>query len=155
MGAQLILGDDRQQTVVVENYEDSLFPRDWDRIKQAFVGLRRDLSPDLVFTHRLEDRHQDHRVISELTWCTFRDHLILEYEIPKYEGDLGHPNLFVPLEEDICKRKIATLLQAFRSQDDKGWFSEDAFWALLRLRGLECNSPSRFAESFYCRKAVM
>ena len=112
------------------------------------------VSPDLVLTHYREDLHQDHRLISELTWNTFRNHLILEYEIPKYDGDLGVPNFFVPLDESLCRRKVETILASFPSQRDKRWFSADLFWSLMRLRGMECNAPSNYAEAFYCRKLV-
>jgi len=107
------------------------------------------------FTHRLEDRHQDHRLLAELTWNTFRNHLVLEYEIPKYEGDLGQPNLFVPLREEICRQKIDALHEAFASQREKPWFTPDTFWSLLRIRGLECHSKSRYAEAFTARKLVV
>ena len=112
------------------------------------------VSPDLVLTHYREDLHQDHRLISELTWNTFRDHLILEYEIPKYDGDFGVPNVFVPLDESLCRQKIDTILSSFMSQQGKRWFSEDLFRSLLRLRGMECNAPSTYAEAFFCRKLV-
>ena len=114
-----------------------------------------EVSPDLIFTHRREDMHQDHRVVAELTWCTFRDHLIFEYEIPKYEGDLGTPNIFVPLSESTCRQKVDTISSCFESQQDKPWFTDDTFWSLLRIRGLESNSSSKFAEAFYCRKLTI
>jgi hypothetical protein len=94
-------------------------------------------------------------LVAELTWNTFRDHLVLEYEIPKYDGDLGNPNLFVPLTPAICERKIELLLEGFPSQRQRGWFSPDTFWSLLRLRGVESASPTRFAEGFHCHKAVL
>jgi LmbE family N-acetylglucosaminyl deacetylase len=125
------------------------------QIKEAFEALKARISPDLIFTHYRHDLHQDHRLIAELTWNTFRDHLVLEYEIPKYDGDLGVPNLFVPLDEALCRRKIDTLMTNFASQRDKRWFSEDLFRSLLRLRGMECNSPSTYAEAFYGRKLVV
>ena len=109
----------------------------------------------MVFTPYRQDRHQDHRPISDLTWNTFRNHLILEYEIPKYNGDLGQPNFFVPLEESVCARKIRNIIESFRSQRQKQWFDEQTFLAILRLRGMEANSPTRYAEAFYCRKAVL
>jgi len=132
------------------DYRDSFFPAAYGSIKEYFEQIQREVAPDLVFTHRREDMHQDHRLIAELTWCAFRDHVILEYEIPKYEGDLGAPNFFVPLEETVCRRKIETVVECFSSQSSKLWFSADTFWALLRLRGVECNSPTRFAEAFHC-----
>ena len=111
--------------------------------------------PDLVLTHYRHDLHQDHRFVSELTWNTFRDHLILEYEIPKYDGDLGAPNVFVPLTESICHRKIDLLLKVFPSQAGKHWFSRELFMSMLRIRGMEGNVPTLHAEAFYCRKAVL
>jgi LmbE family N-acetylglucosaminyl deacetylase len=141
-----------RRRIALRDYRDSFFPAAYGSIKEYFEQIQREVAPDLVFTHRREDMHQDHRLIAELTWCAFRDHLILEYEIPKYEGDLGAPNFFVPLEETVCRRKIETIVECFSSQGSKPWFSADTFWALLRLRGVECNSPTRFAEAFHCRK---
>lgn len=137
--------------VVVKQFKTSYFPAQVDRLK-SFCESLKSFNPDLIFTHYRHDRHQDHRVISDLTWNTFRDHLILEYEIPKYDGDLGIPNLFVPLAAAIARRKTQYLDRAFPSQKDKHWFSEDTFLALMRLRGMECGS--RYAEAFYCRKMI-
>jgi LmbE family N-acetylglucosaminyl deacetylase len=109
----------------------------------------------VVFTHQRNDLHQDHRTACELTWNTFRDHLILEYEVPKYDGDMGAPNLFVTLEDDVVRRKIEHLMTYFPTQVPKRWFKEDLFSGLLRLRGMECNSPTSHAEAFYSRKAVL
>jgi LmbE family N-acetylglucosaminyl deacetylase len=138
--------------VVLLDYRDTFFPAAYESIKDYFEQIKSDVAPDLVFTHRREDMHQDHRLIADLTWCAFRDHVILEYEIPKFEGDLGAPNVFVPLEEAVCRRKIETIVECFSSQQSKHWFSADTYWALLRLRGVECNSPTRFAEAFHCCK---
>ena len=113
------------------------------------------ISPDLIFTHNRQDAHQDHRLIAELTWNTFRDHFILEYEIPKFDGDLGRPNVFVPLDSELCRKKIRYVIDAFGSQRSKRWFQEDTFLSLMRLRGMECNAPSGHAEAFYCRKLVL
>ena len=124
-------------------------------MKERFERLKAEVDPDLILTHRLEDRHQDHRLVAELTWNTFRDHLVLEYEIPKYEGDLGQPNLFVPLEPERCQRKVELLRKCFPSQAGRSWFSDDTFWALLRLRGVESGGPGRFAEAFRARKLVL
>lgn len=134
---------------------DSHFPAEFARAKALFRTLRAQFEPDLVFTHRLEDRHQDHRSVAELTWQTWRDHLILEYEIPKYEGDLGQPNFFVPLTRTLAQRKSRHLMRHFASQRTKDWFSEETFVGLMRLRGLECRSPSGLAEAFHLRKAVI
>jgi len=109
----------------------------------------------VIFTHVGIDLHQDHRLVSELTWNTFRDHLILEYEIPKYDADLTAPNVYVPLSEAVVQRKVELLLEHFPSQRDKHWFTEDLFRGLMRLRGMEANSPTRFAEAFRCRKLVL
>ena len=141
--------------VIVKDFPDGFFPYQGERIKDFFEELKAELSPDVVFTHQRADLHQDHRVSCELTWNTFRDHLILEYEVPKYDGDMSAPNAFVPLEEHILQRKIDHLLQYFGSQRSKRWFQEDLFASLLRLRGMECNSPTSYAEAFFCRKAVL
>jgi LmbE family N-acetylglucosaminyl deacetylase len=145
----------REKQVVVKGYRDGFFPFQGAQIKDDFEALKRELNPDLVFTHYRDDRHQDHRLISDLTWNTYRNHLILEYEIPKYDGDLGQPNLFVPLREELCSRKVQIVVESFRSQRHKQWFDEQTFLAIARLRGMEANSPTRFAEAFYCRKAVL
>lgn len=144
-----------RQAVSVLNYRDGFFPSDNERIKLEFEILKRDFTPDLVFTHYRDDRHQDHRVVSDLTWNTFRNHLVLEYEIPKYDGDLGRPNFFVPIEDSIRREKIGRLLEHFPTQRQKQWFDEETFSALLRLRGMEANSPTRYAEAFYSRKSVL
>ena len=145
----------RAKEIVVKNFRDGFFPFLGGPIKDEFEALKHDFNPDLVLTHFRDDRHQDHRLISDLTWNTFRNHLILEYEIPKYDGDFGQPNFFVPLKESVCARKIRHILDSFRSQQRKQWFDEQTFLAILRLRGMEANSPTRFAEAFYCRKAVL
>ena len=141
--------------VVVCDFPDGFFPYEGKTIKDFFEGLKADFSPDVVFTHQRADLHQDHRVCCELTWNTFRDHLILEYEVPKYDGDMSAPNTFVPLPERLSQRKINHLMDHFASQQSKRWFREDLFTGLLRLRGMECNSPSAHAEAFFCRKAVL
>ncbi len=152
--ARLFLRQARRRRVVVRNYRDGFFPNAHHRIKEDFERLK-SFSPDLILTHYRHDLHQDHRVICELTWNTFRNHLILEYEIPKYDGDLGTPNFFVPLNEAICKRKIEYLLSTFKSQAAKHWFTADLFLGLMRVRGLEANSPGKFAEAFYSRKLIL
>lgn len=141
--------------VVVKNFRESFFPFKGEAIKAFFEDLKKRFVPDVIFTHYRHDQHQDHRVISDFTWNTWRNHLILEYEIPKYDGDLGVPNAFVPLDNAIVKRKIGLLLGSFKTQQTKQWFSEDTFLSLARIRGIECNSPDRYAEAFYCRKSTL
>ena len=152
--AQAFLKHTKQKTVVIRHFEDSFFPYNGSEIKRFMQELSSVFSPDLIFTHYTNDLHQDHRLIAELTWNAFRDHWILEYEIPKYDGDLGRPNLFVPLKETTCRYKIAHVLRYFESQRKKQWFTKDTFLSLQRLRGIECNSVSGYAEAFYCRKMV-
>ncbi len=153
--ADVMLRRVTKREVVVKAFRDGFFPYQGVEIKEFFEELKRMASPDVIFTPYREDRHQDHRVISDLTWNTFRDHVILEYEIPKYDGDIGSPNVFVELSESVCREKVANLLASFKSQASKPWFSEDVFLSLLRLRGMECNASSRYAEAFYCRKVVV
>jgi LmbE family N-acetylglucosaminyl deacetylase len=149
------LGDAGSKTIEVQAFRDGFFPYVGADVKDFFEALKRRVDPDLIFTHHGRDLHQDHRLLSELTWNTFRDHLILEYEIPKYDGDTGAPNLFVSLDESVCRKKIDHLMRYFPSQVSKRWFKEDLFSGLLRLRGMECNSPTSYAEAFYSRKALM
>jgi LmbE family N-acetylglucosaminyl deacetylase len=153
--AETLLEGVPRSKVVVRDFPDGFFPYEGQRIKDLFEQLKADFSPDVVFTHQRADLHQDHRLSCELTWNTFRDHLILEYEVPKYDGDMSAPNAFVPLEERLRRRKIDHLMSHFGSQRSKRWFREDLFSSLLRLRGMECNSPSSYAEAFFCRKAVL
>jgi LmbE family N-acetylglucosaminyl deacetylase len=141
--------------ISVKQFRNGYFPFVGDAIKDYFEELKKTVTPDLVFTHYRDDRHQDHRVVSDLTWNTFRNHTILEYEIPKYDGDLGSPNLFVPLSDDLCREKIRILQTAFTSQRDKHWFEDDTFRALMRLRGMESCAPGAHAEAFYARKIVL
>jgi len=153
--ASRFLRDAGDRHVRIHSFRDSFFPSTWQEIKEIFGDLSKTVSPDLIFTHRRDDAHQDHRTLAELTWCAFRNHQILEYEIPKYEGDLGSPNLYVSLAQEIAEQKVTALCEAFKSQHEKPWFSADTFNALMRIRGLECNSDSKFAEAFYCRKLAM
>ena len=153
--AQAFLKHTKQKTIIIRHFEDSFFPYNGGEIKKCMQQLSRTFSPDVIFTHYRDDLHQDHRLISELTWNAFRDHWILEYEIPKYDGDLGIPNLFVPLKESTCRNKIDHVVRYFKSQRKKKWFSRETFLSLHRLRGIECNSVSGYAEAFYCRKVVL
>ncbi len=144
-----------KKNIIVENFKDGFFPYVGEEIKKFFENLKHAIDPDIIFTHYRHDLHQDHRLISELTWNTFRDHLILEYEIMKYDGDLGHPNFFVQLDDKTCQKKVAQILESFKSQASHRWFSKDAFFSLLRLRGIECNAAENYAEGFYCRKITI
>jgi LmbE family N-acetylglucosaminyl deacetylase len=142
-------------TVVVERFRDGFFPYDGGAVKDFFETLKKEVSPDLVLTHQRADLHQDHRLVCELTWNTFRDHLILEYEVPKYDGDMGRPNAFVHISEELAARKVRAIGEHFSSQLEKRWFTDDLFYAMLRLRGMESNSPTGLAEAFYARKIVL
>jgi LmbE family N-acetylglucosaminyl deacetylase len=153
--ADALLDGVPRSEVVVRDFPDGFFPYAGQRIKDFFEQLKVELSPDVVLTHQRADLHQDHRLCCELAWNSFRDHLILEYEVPKYDGDMSAPNAFVPLSEGLSRRKIDHLMSHFGSQRSKRWFQEDLFSSLLRLRGMECNSPSSYAEAFFCRKAVL
>jgi LmbE family N-acetylglucosaminyl deacetylase len=153
--ASLFLQPPQLTAPVLKEFRDSFMPYTGAEVKTVFEELKRTISPDLVFTHNRKDAHQDHRLIAELTWNTFRDHLILEYEIPKYDGDLGQPNVFIPLGKEICESKIGFLMEAFQTQRSKHWFDPQTFLGLMRLRGMECNAPSGYAEAFYGRKLIM
>jgi LmbE family N-acetylglucosaminyl deacetylase len=135
-------------------FKDSYFPFIGGNIKDYFEQLKNNYCPDIIFTHNLNDAHQDHRLISNLTWNTFRDHLIMEYEIPKYDGDLTTPNLYVHLDEQTVAKKISYILNIFKSQNEKPWFSRDTFKSLLCIRGIESNAQNIYAEGFHCRKIV-
>jgi LmbE family N-acetylglucosaminyl deacetylase len=153
--AEAFLCDVTTKKVTVLGLRDGFFPYIGADLKERFEQLKAEFSPDLILTHYRNDLHQDHRLVSELTWNTFRNHLILEYEIPKYDGDFGSPNVLVPLDESTGRRKIDAILDAYQSQSGKHWFSRDLFSAILRLRGMEANACSGYAEGFYCRKAVL
>ena len=140
---------------LLKTFQDGFLPFVGAEVKAVFEELKQAVSPDIVFTHNRKDAHQDHRLIAELTWNTFRDHLILEYEIPKYDGDMGQPSVFVPLEAEICQKKVRCILEVFQSQREKRWFQSETFFSLMRLRGMECNAPSGYAEAFYCRKLTL
>jgi len=141
-----------QSWVQVHAFETSFLPYEGAAVKRAFEALKDRPRPDVVFTHQRDDLHQDHRVVNELTWNTFRDHVVLEYEIPKFDGDLGQPSVFVPLSEAVADRKIALLHEHFPSQRDKPWFEPELFRGVLRIRGMECRAESGLAEGFYARK---
>jgi LmbE family N-acetylglucosaminyl deacetylase len=154
-GASKFLAHAAGGDVIVAKFRDGYFPWQGAEIKAFFEELKQRGEPDLIFTHYRKDRHQDHRTISDLTWNTWRNHLIMEYEIPKYDGDMGRPNCFVPLDQDLCSRKARYIRETFASEGAKAWMSDDTFLSLLRLRGIECASPTRHAEAFHCRKFVL
>lgn len=152
--SRYFLGEGNGRMSMVHDFSDGYFPHAYKEIKDIFERMKLELNPDLIFTHFRNDLHQDHRIISELTRNTFRNHLVLEYEIPKYDGDFGSPNFFVQLSDEVCRRKIDNIIKNYASQAERGWFTEDTFSAVLRLRGVEANSPTRFAEGFYSWKMV-
>lgn len=149
--AKALLGKTSHK-VIVKQFRGSFLPFEGDKVKKFFETLKSSYEPDVVFTHYRDDRHQDHRVLSDLAWNTYRNHLIFEYEIPKYDGDLGQPNFFVSLDKELARRKATHICRYFQTQGNKHWFSEETFLALMRLRGVE--SAGHFAEAFYCRKIV-
>lgn len=144
----------KNREIRIGPFRESYFPSEWPSIKDWFEQIKGQFDPEIVFTHFRHDRHQDHRVLSDLAWNTFRNHLILEYEILKYDGDVGSPNVFVPLSEELCIRKTELLLKHFKTQSTKHWFTSDTFEAMHRIRGIECASTTGRAEAFYCRKLV-
>jgi LmbE family N-acetylglucosaminyl deacetylase len=153
--ARRFLKGARKTRLITKEFKESYFPYRGEKIKELFEQLKISVVPDLVFTHYRHDMHQDHRVICELTWNTFRNHQILEYEIPKYDGDLGQPNVYVPLSKDLCDAKVRYLVEGFSTQRSRQWFTEDTFYSLLRLRGIESHAVERYAEAFYGRKLVL
>jgi LmbE family N-acetylglucosaminyl deacetylase len=152
--AALFLDGAAGRQVIVQAFRDGFLPYAGARVKEFFEELKRVVTPDVVFTHYRADRHQDHRLVSDLTWNTFRDHLVLEYEIPKWDGDFGRPNCYVPLDAATCSRKAEYLLAAFPSQHGKPWFTAETFRSLMRLRGIEAGAPDGYAEAFYAHKLV-
>lgn len=152
--ANLFLKNITEKNIIIKQFKDGFFPFIGMEIKGLFEQLKQEFSPDVIFTHHRHDLHQDHRLISDFTWNTFRNHLILEYEIPKYDGDLGNPNFFVHLDKFTCQNKIKHIVDSFRSQKEKQWFAEETFFSILRLRGMEANAPDKYAEAFYGRKVV-
>ena len=153
--AAQLLAEAHNTKLIIKTFRQSYFPYVGAELKDFFETLKAEIVPDVVFTHQRDDLHQDHRVVNELTWNTFRNHLILEYEIPKYEGDLRTPNAYVPLTREEIDTKIGMLMDCFPSQHSRHWFTPDTFRATARLRGIECNAPEGFAEGFHCRKSVL
>jgi LmbE family N-acetylglucosaminyl deacetylase len=150
-----LLGDSANVQMHFLELRDGFLPYDGGEAKSKLRGITESLRADIVFTHYRDDAHQDHRLVSELTANEFRDHLVLEYEVPKYDGDLGSPNVFMPLADEAATRKIDVILESFASQGDKHWFTRETFAALMRLRGIEAGRAVPFAEAFYCRKMVL
>jgi len=155
LGAQSMLRRIHDRMVTIKDFRGAYFPSEAPAIKECFEELKRGFEPDVVFAHSRKDLHQDHRIVGELAWNTFRDHMMLEYEIPKYDGDLGSPSVFVPLSAATVKRKVALLMRVFKTQHCKRWFTPETFQGLMRIRGIECNAPSGYAEAFYSRKLVL
>lgn len=153
--ADAFLNGVTRKQINIGSFRESYFPSEWVSIKDWFEEVKAKFDPDIVFTHYRDDRHQDHRVLSDLAWNTFRNHLILEYEILKYDGDLGRPNVFIPLSDPLSTLKIELLLKHFKTQSAKHWFTRDTFEAMHRIRGIECASATGRAEAFYCRKLVL
>jgi LmbE family N-acetylglucosaminyl deacetylase len=140
------------RTIEIMNFRDGFFPEQGEQIKVWFEQLKSRVSPDVVLTHRRDDGHQDHRQVNRLVWNTFRDHLVLEYEIPKWDGDMGRPNLYVPVSAAVMRRKVELLMSHFGSQRSKQWFDPETFLGLARLRGMECRAQEHYAEGFVVRK---
>lgn len=153
--AEKILDDVEDKKIIIKGFRDSFFPYIGTEVKEFFEEIRGEMDPDIIFTHYGKDLHQDHRLLSELAWNTFRNHFILEYEIPKYDGDLSSPNFFVHLDESLCQWKTEHLMLHFKTQLGRHWFTKDTFLAALRLRGIESKSPGGYAEAFYCRKLIL
>jgi len=153
--AERLTAGARASVIDTLQFRDGHFPVALSAIKDALDGIKRVFTPDLVFTHCREDLHQDHRVVSDVAWQTFRGTLILEYEIPKWDGDLGRPNVYLPLSREAARHKAEHLLAAFPTQRSKPWFTEDTFLGLMRLRGVECGAEEGYAEAFYGRKVVL
>jgi LmbE family N-acetylglucosaminyl deacetylase len=146
------LAETAGRTIEIKTFRDGFFPEQGEEIKAWFEALKARVNPDVILTHRRDDAHQDHRQVNRLVWNTFRDHFILEYEIPKWDGDLGRPNFYMPVSEFVMKRKVALLMSHFGSQRSKQWFDPETFMGLARLRGMECRAAERYAEAFVARK---
>ena len=153
--AKAFLGAAKRKTVVVKSFRDGFLPYIGAPVKETFEEIKTIFVPDVIFTHFRRDLHQDHRMVCELTWNTFRNHFILEYEVPKYDADLRSPNFFVPLSDRQARKKVSGLMRYFATQRNKQWFSEDLFYGLMRLRSIEGASPTRYAEAFHCRKVLL
>jgi LmbE family N-acetylglucosaminyl deacetylase len=139
--------------IEVKCFKDGFFPEQGEAIKSTFEALKREVNPDVILTHHRDDAHQDHRHVCRLTWNTFRNHCILEYEIPKWDGDMSQPNLYMPISATALQRKIDLLNSHFGSQRSKQWFDAEIFRGVARLRGMECRE--RYAEAFFARKLAL
>ena len=154
ISAKKFLAKVTNKEIIILDYKDAFLSQSSFEIKDFFESLKANFDPDVIFTHFRDDRHQDHRLISELTWNTFRDHLVLEYEIPKYDGDLGHPNCFFKLTASEANEKVHCIIDSYKSQTQKHWFDSETFLALMRIRGLESANSAKYSEAFYVRKFV-
>jgi LmbE family N-acetylglucosaminyl deacetylase len=153
--ATAFLAKAARAVIDLAKFRDGFFPHQGSEIKEWFEALKKRVSPDVILCHWRDDAHQDHRQVSELTWNTFRDHTILEYEIPKWDGDIGRPNVYVPISRALMERKVKLLHDHFGSQRSKDWFDSEIFMGLARLRGMECRAPDGFAEAFHARKLTV
>jgi LmbE family N-acetylglucosaminyl deacetylase len=153
--ATSFLSSIEKSIVDIQDFRESYFPFIGNEIKDHFEKIKSNFAPDIVFTHYTNDAHQDHQLVSKLTWNTFRDHFIIEYEIPKYDGDLVTPNLYSHIDASNVEKKIDLICNFFKTQKERPWFSKETFRSIMRIRGIECNSPSGYAEAFHCRKAVL
>jgi LmbE family N-acetylglucosaminyl deacetylase len=153
--ANAFLRQAKEKEILVYDYRDAFLNYNGLEIKERFETIKKEIDPDLILTHYRDDRHQDHQLLSNFTWNTFRQHLILEYEIPKFDGDLGTPNFFIRLTEEQANKKVQIILDSFKSQASKHWFDKETFQALMRIRGMESASMSKYAEAFYARKTIL
>lgn len=153
--AEAFLAGAARKRIVIKSFRDGFLPYAGAAVKEEFEALKAQVKPDLILTHYRDDRHQDHRTVSDLTWNTFRSHLVLEYEIPKYDGDFGQVNLFVPLSAATLERKVQLVMEGFPTQAGRQWFSPELFRAVARIRGMECAAPESWAEGFYARKLTV
>lgn len=153
--ANAFLSGAASSRIEVMQFADGFFPSESEKIKGWFESLKLRIQPDLILTHRRDDAHQDHREVCRHTWSTFRDHLVLEYEVPKWDGDIGQPNLYVSLAANVLEQKVDLLMEHFGTQRSKDWFDRDTFRGLARLRGMECRAGERYAEAFCARKMLL
>jgi len=144
-----------RREVIIRSFRDGYFPYPGDQVKDSFEELKSSSAPDVILTHCCNDAHQDHRLICELTWNTWRDHLILEYEVPKWDGDLGQPNCYLPLTKELAEKKVDYIMKCFGSQRNRHWFTEELFFSMMRIRGMEARAPESYAEAFYARKLTL